>query len=470
MKNLKYKLILFFCLLPFSAAFAQPDDASLPGWLFKTENYNRVNVAIGISDPNPDTTLAIEQAKINALINYSILHDAVFTSLTNVGMGTYTDSDKPSSNLEYIIFTSIIKGKLPPLSSVNIKEKYFTRYNEAIVLIELNNNIDSSVQIPDYTITRRAGFQKENNSFPLFADEMDIEVHENDSVIMNLGIEKDGIKYRDTKDEKENRFYYKPQNLRALFFYPNCSFLDNESKLPSMGTSLNYGIWKSFIFNLIDQISIFNSMNINCQYKLTSTNIGNANIDNQTLTFQQLVYSLKNLNSTKLSNSIAEISLANNRLNIAIKSAKNQNASFSAASMDKANKKIIKKLKSEKWISFGEDDIETAWLKATNLSEINDQFLNTEVEIQSGSLQSGIIEGFQLAKLHLSSQLATKISSLGKTDIGNEDQSTVKSAKLINIEKTGNIGPYFIFYQNPSPNIYNIKIKVLYDLKQLGEL
>ena len=215
MKNFKHIFLLLLCILPFYAIFAQSYDSSLPGWFFKIENYNRINVAVGISDPNPDTTLAIEQAKINALINYSILHDAVFTSLTNVGMGTYTDSDKPSSNLEYIIFTSIIKGKLPPLSSVNIKEKYFTKYKEAIVLIELNNNIDSVAQMPDYTITRRAGFQKENNSFPLFADEMDIEVHENDSVILNVGIEKDGIKYRDTKNEKEDRFYYKPQNLHS---------------------------------------------------------------------------------------------------------------------------------------------------------------------------------------------------------------------------------------------------------------
>lgn len=467
MKSFRIVISVILYLLPFSSVFAQNIETSLPNWFFKTENYNRVNMAVGISDPNADTALAIEQAKLNALINYSILHDGIFTSLTNVGMGSSQDDNRPSANLEYILYTSIIKGKLLSLSSVNVKERFFTRYNEAIVLLEINNETDTSAVIPEYTITRRAGFQKENNLFPLFADELEIAVTLNDSVILITGIENDGTKYKEIKNTKKNRYYNNSLDFRTVFFYPDYTANDDQKGLSLMTSSLNFGLWKSYIFNLINQISIFNSMDINCQYKLSTSNIGNMNKKDQVLTFQQLVYSLKNIQSTRLNNSITAISFANNQLHLAIKSNKSIGSTTMASSPGKSDKKYLKKLQNEKWKSLDGEDIVTAWMKAKNLSSMKDDYIITEIEIQASNLQSGIIEGLQLAKLQISSMLATKIQSFGKTDIANDNQLTIKSAKLINVEKTGIIEPFFIFYSNPSPNFYHIKIMVYYDLKQV---
>jgi hypothetical protein len=466
MKSKNLCLLLIACLLPLSSAFAQASTSQFPSWFFKTENYNRINLAIGISDPNPDTCQALKQAKINAMINYSLIHDGVFSSLTNVGMGSQQDNNTSSSNLEYILFTSIIKGKLPSDSSVKIKEKYFTNYKEAIVLIEIGNNKVLDTSISRYTITRSAGFHKENNSLPFFVDELSVEAFTNDSVILETEISKDGYSIRDLKKNQEKNFFDNNSNLKAAFMYPEYTSGINPSKWPVMPCPLGSGLWKAYIFNFVDQISLYNSMDINCQYKLSTSNIGNINISNESLTFQQLVYSLKNVQSVKLNNSITGINILANNLNLAIKSGKAPGTSEPGISPSKTEKKKINKMIASKWKYLGDDDFETSWLKAMNSCNQKDTYINTEVEIQANSLQSGILEGFQLAKLQLSSQLATKVKALGKTDINKNDQA-IKSAKLINVEKTGNIGPYFIFYQNLGQSVYKLKIFVLYDLKQV---
>jgi hypothetical protein len=466
MKNLSTILFIIY-LLPFSHAKSQNSNTAMPSWFFKTENYNRINSAIGISDPNPDTTKALEQAKLNALINYSILHDGIFTSLTNVGMGSHQDDNNSSSNLEYIIYTSIIKGKLPSLTSLTVKEKYFTRYKEAVVLLEINNEIDTSIKCPEYILTRRAGFQKENNLFPLFADELDILVTQGDSIILNSCIESDGQKYYENKKGKKNRFYYNPQDLKFPTFYPDYNNTGNQQGIQVMSSTLNYGMWKSYIFNLINQLCIFNSTDINCQYKLSTSNIGNISKSDQLVSFQQLVYSLKNFQSFRLNNALSALYFSNNQLLMGVKSDKNDAASVVTASPDKNDKKYIKKLQTEKWKSIDGEDVVLSWMKVKNLSSMKDDYIGTEIEIQSSNLQSGIIEGLQLAKLQISSQLATKIKSLGKADVGSADQLVIKTAKLINVEKTGKIEPYFIFYSNPYPNSYHIKVMVYYELKQI---
>jgi hypothetical protein len=467
MKNFSAIILVILYLLPFSLAKSQSNNASLPGWFFKTENYNRINMAVGISDPNPDTTLALEQAKLNALINYNLIHHGTFTSLTNVGMGSHQDDNNSTSNLEYILYTCIIKGKLPSLSSINVKEKYFTRYKEAVVLLEINNEAETSGVSPEYVLTRRAGFQKENNMFPLFADELDIHVTIGDSVVLSSGIESDGQKYIETKKGKKNRFYFNPQDLRMSMFYPDYNTISDQQGLSAMYSSLNYGLWKSYIFNLINQLCIFNNTDINFQYKLSTSNIGNINKSDKLHSFQQLVYSLKNFQSIKLNNSIEAIYFSNNQLFLGIKSTKNNLGSILPASAGKTDKKYIKKLQAEKWKSIDGEDIVMSWMKVKNLTSMKDAYIGAEIEIQASNLQSGIIEGLQLAKLQISSQLATKIKSLGQSETSSDNQLTIKSAKLINVEKTGIIEPYFVFYSNPYPNSYHIKVMVYYDLKQV---
>jgi hypothetical protein len=467
MRNKNLCLLIINLLLPFSSIFAQAQAGSIPSWFFQAENYNRINRAVGISDPNPDTTLALEQAKINAMINYSLLHDGTFSSLTNVGMGSQQDNNVPTSNLEYILYTSIIKGKLPSDSSVKIKEKFFTNYHEAIVLIEIDYKPSMGTILPEYTITRSTGFHHENNSLPFFIDELNIQVSHHDSIILETEISKDGAKFNDLRKAGEKHFLNDNSGPKTPFFYAESTSGSSPSKWPFMPCPMNSGLWKAYIFNLIDQLSLYNSMDINCQYKLSTSNIGTISKPDQSFTFQQLVYSLKNVQSVKLNNSIAGIYTSGNNLQLSIKSGKQPGTSNPGIIPNKSEKKLLKKMLADNWKYLGEDDFETSWQKAMYGCRQNDTYINAEIEIQANSLQSGILEGIQLAKLHISSQLATKVNAQAKTDLQNSNELAIKSAKLINVQKTGCIAPYFIFYQNLAQNVYKLKIIVLYDLKQV---
>jgi hypothetical protein len=465
MINIKTLSCLVILLLSHYSIAAQYGNTALPAWFFKTENYNRINLAVGISDPNPDTTLSLEQAKINALIVNSLMHGAIFTSLTNVGMGSQQDNNMPSSSLEYIIYTSIIKGKLPHWQSVNVKEQMFTRFKEAMVLLDLSSIDAEQGQIPEFTIIRRAGFQRENNQFPFFVDELEISVSIGDSTILNTIIAKESGRFIDLKKKPENKYYTDPNSAKMAMLYQENSVNSTPAQMPAPTHS---GLWKAFIFNLIDQISMFNSLDINFQYKLTSTNTATTGNLSKMYSFQQLVYSLKNVQASKLSNKMDNISMANNNLYLSIRAQMGNKNSLMAKSPDKNEKKRIKKYINEKWSYLGEDDFETGWLKAMNLKLEKEDFLETEIDIQSASLQSGILEGLQLSKLMLSSKLAGKIAALANTTGNNEEMGTVKSAKLINMENTGSIGPVFIFYQNLAPQRFRLKMFVFYNLKQAG--
>ena len=462
-----YRIIVFSTtILFFYSALAQNRTTNLPSWLFKTENYNRIDLAIGISEPGSDTTKALEQAKLNAMLNYSLRHDATITSLTNVGMGSQQDDNKSESNLEYILFTSIIKGKLPSLSIVSVKEKFFTSYGEAVVLVEINNDLPGDSAITDYLVTRSAGFQKENNLFPMFIDELEFEVFSDDSMIYSQGIAKEGQKYFEIKPQNEKHSFFDIPDFKSAMFYPVSGGQKKDSKWPEMASPLGYGLWMAYFFNLIDQLSLYNNMDINCQYKLSSTNTGTLDKSDHSLSFQQLIYSLKNVQASELKYSIDNIYISDNHLFMSLITGKGPSSSVGVLNPSKAEKKIIKKMLEEKWQCFGNDNLSLAWLGSKNLCSQKDSYISTEVELQASSLQSGIIEGFQLSKLQISSLLATKVQSIGKTEISNQDNLAIKSAKLINVEKTGCISPYFIFYRTLAPNIFHIRMVVLYDLNQ----
>ncbi len=468
MKTRVHSLFLLIIVLFSYTLSSQTTNAELPGWVLKTENYNRLNSAVGVSDPNPDSTKAFEQARLNALLNYSIFHDAVFTSLSNVGVGDLVDDSQHSTNIEYILYTGIIKGKLPSLSSCRLKEKYLTAYNEAIVLAEIDPYQENDSTILEYTVIRRAGFQKENHLFPLFIDEIEVEIFANDSLIMKYGIIKEGSVFKNHTNRAHSTFRFEFEDLRKLQKYHDAgaAFPDSQ-KWPLMPSPLNYGIWKAYLFNLVDQVSIYYSMDIDFQLKLSSANIGNVNESNQTLSFQQLVYSVKNVQSKKLRLNLSNMIISENCLYLEIDPGIEKKSPPYTLNPGKSEKKQLKKMLKENWTYFGANDFQTGWLELLSLKKQNDVYLNTEIAIQSSDLQSGIIEGIQLAKLYISSQLSTKINALTSAETGNENQLFVKSAKLIYVEKTGSIGPFYIFYQKTGPNLYQIRLILFYDLNQL---
>ena len=94
---MKISLILFIQLIYISVLYSQ-NSASFPAWIFESKYYNNTLYAVGISDPDLDSTAAFEQARLRALINYGIFNDCQYNSLTSVAIGNQQENSFKRQN------------------------------------------------------------------------------------------------------------------------------------------------------------------------------------------------------------------------------------------------------------------------------------------------------------------------------------------------------------------------------------
>ncbi len=450
-------------LLPCSITSAQSSSCQLPEWVFAKTNYNNLSTAIGISDNRMEKEEAFEQAKLRALLNYSVLHNAKFSSLTTSGIGNQQDNSYSSTSMEYVVISAIVSGEIADPANIEVIDSFYTQNKEAIVLVK----IDQSQKLPpkySYSINRRAGFQKENSSLPFFADELDLLVTENDSIIYASEILKESNLITTPKVKASiNMFEYLAD---VQFFKPYSAYSQPDPRaLPS---PLNFGLWNSYIFNLIDQICIYNSFNTDLHHKLSGSNVGNMSDDATKKTIQHYVYSLKNIQSREIKTSVTNMAIQNNQLFCYFApSGETYDYSQNTISvLDREDKKELKMLKSEDWRFIGTRNVKNAWFEAKDRICSSPNHLVTGIGLNANNLSSGIIEAVQLAKLELSSLLGAKISALSLQEQNNEGQSSVYSSKLLNISKTNKIEPFYLFYRQINKNLYQIKAILFYQLNE----
>ena len=466
-KGSKQLIVMVLALMPYLQILSQGQSINLPEWFLNQEKYNNKNFAIGISNPGLEKTAAYNQAKLRALLNYSILHHSTAVSLTSLSMGNQQNAPAQLENIEYIIYTNILNGKMPELASLNAIDSFYTHNKEAIVLLSIPAETNTDSSRLSYSLTRRAAFQRDHSTFPIVIDELNIKITNNDSVIENFYLEKEGSKLINTS-RKVNKNIFTEEPNRSQYYYGSKGIsmgsVPDNAMLPC---PLNSGLWNSYLINLVDQICIHNNFDQDLQYKLSTSNLGNLTNQIQNASYQQMVFALKNIQTTKLKHSIQKMGILD-QFYIGLNPSKNDRVNevlFSTT--NKSDKKEIKKLKSENWQVYGLPDFGNAWIEAKNLIADKD-YLSSTIDIQANNLQSGIIEAINLAKLELSSQLGSKIHSLNNQQNTLDDQTFLNTAKLSGNQKTGKISPYFIFYKKHYEAVISIKVVLFYNVNQLA--
>jgi len=465
-KGSKQLIFTLLALIPYLQILSQAQSINFPDWFLNHEKYNNKNFAIGISNPGLDKTAAYHQAKMRALLNYSILHQSTAVSLTSLSMGNQQNAPTQLDNIEYIIYTNILNGKMPELSSMTAMDSFYTQNKEAIVLLRIPSDTNSDSSKLSYSLTRRAAFQREHSTFPIVIDELNIKITNNDSVIENFYLEKDGSKLNNTSRKATKNIFSEEPTNRQYYYGSKGVSMGSVPDYAMLPCPLNSGLWNSYLINLVDQICIHNNFDQDLQYKLSTSNLGNLSNQMQNASYQQMVFALKNIQTTQLRHSIQKMGILDNQFYIGLNPNKNDNANQTLLSIsNKSDKKEIKKLKSENWQVFGLPDFGNAWLDAKNLIA-DKEYLSASIEIKANNLQSGIIEAINLAKLELSSQLGSKINSLNNQQNTLDDQTFLNSAKLSGNQKTGKISPYFIFYKKHYEAVISIKVVIFYKVNQ----
>lgn len=460
-----YSFLLFILTISYSTnLYSQGRLCEIPDWFFNVKNYNAHNLAIGISDSQLDSAEAFKQAKLNALLNHSLLHSSNLSSLTSLNTGNQQDNSNQITTYEYVVHSTIIRGYIPNNIRIDVIDSIYTINKEAIVLIKVPET--DSLNLMKYYIKRRAGFQKENTGNPFFADEMDIEIFNKDTLVYQKFIAKSrNTIYKNCKEDalESTSLYFFPER-RQLYQYKNTG----DKKATALPSPLNSGLFNSFIFNLVDQICIYNSFKTDFHHKLSSSDIGKMETISRMENLQQYVYSLKNIQSRNIRTKVKNICLNSNQL-YAYFIPINTNHDFGQQTytFNKQDKIEEKKLIEEQWKFLGNYDVVNAWFGAKN--GITGQLPNILVagsEVNSNNLNSGVLAAIHLAKLELSSQLSAKINAITNSEVTNKGESHVQSAKLLNLTKTEEIKPFYLFYRQINPVSYQIKALLFYEFSK----
>ncbi|MFN8258662.1 MAG: hypothetical protein U0W24_23435 [Bacteroidales bacterium] len=466
---MKKTIIAFLiCCMPafYPLIDAQVHVTNVPDWFFKAENFNSNDYAVGISDPQENKTKAMNQAKIRALINYSLIHNAKSKSLTTLSMGNQFKNPTSMDNIGYIIYTNVFSGLVESPEQFEVADSFYNQNKEAIVLLKRSGKTIENPSRFSFVLTRKSAFQREHNKFPIVIDEMDYKFMKNDSVVDKFYLEKSGAKFFNTEKNRSIDFFNTNEMIRLNTYHPPGYTMGDAVDNHMLPCPLSSGLWNSYISNLIDQLCIQNNFEHNLQFRLSTTNLGNLNEDRKNENLVELMYSLKNVFTSDLKFNIEKIGMANNLLYIGL-------SGFNELDYRVSDNRISRKgmrnekanLEKNKWLVYRQPELLQAWLDSKNLKR-NAEYINSEIELQSFNLQSGIIEAVNLAKLELSSLMGSKITSVSNQSVSEGELVYLNSAKSTANNTTGKSGPCFIFYNKITNEAYNIRLVLYYKLNQ----
>ena len=466
---MKISIFLLIQLIQFSTLFSQSPE-TIPAWVFSIKYYNNDQYAVGISDPDMDSVAAFEQAKMRALINYGIFNTCQYGSLTSVAIGNEQENTYDATTIETILYSSLLKGNFRVSDSIHVEKKEFTKYNECCVLLKKSSSKNEQKSVFQYSLVRRTGFQKENNIFPVFIDELEIVAWLNDSLKMTYIINR-----KDDKYEIKSKFGYK-NNLRKISLknsYRNYSFVsESESeKSTTYYSSLSTGLWAAYLFELFDQISFSSILNKNEANQLITLEQANINRENEFNSLNKFISSSKILETKPLKVPIDKINVQANYLKIKLKQNDNQSSVeqysttdfFQNVRLNRSDRKRQKKLIKEEWIVLGFTNIENAYSKLKYF-ENNDEYINSSAILETRNIGNGILKGIQIARTGIENQLKSKIKTLNKIEIEDNSNLSVQTSKTLIGEEIEKIEPYFIFLRKMNENYYQLNIVLFYKI------
>ena len=115
----------------------------LPDWFFPVVQKTTPAEVIGISDPGMEWEKAKNQAELRALAFYAIIHSSTVSNITDDYTNLHEGAGYALYSTKFQDFV-LTKAKIVcDLSAIEVVDTFFTKYNEAIVKIRINNNFQS---------------------------------------------------------------------------------------------------------------------------------------------------------------------------------------------------------------------------------------------------------------------------------------------------------------------------------------
>ncbi|HKL09758.1 MAG TPA: hypothetical protein VJ896_13365 [Bacteroidales bacterium] len=230
----------------------------LPDWFFPViQNITPAEV-IGVSDPGMEWEEAKKQAELRALALYAIIHSSTVSNITD----DYTNLREGEG---YALYSTkfqdfvLTKSKIVcDLSAIEVVDTFFTKYNEAIVKLRMNNALESFSRIDTIHVTGehlQVFIERNYKSEKLEFFDFIINSHtNNDSGSLNLqySFRKAYRSYEITSFVGPDTIDFEPRtyNYRTELEFKKDS-ADSEFKY----FRLNKGLWNAYITGVLSNIT-----------------------------------------------------------------------------------------------------------------------------------------------------------------------------------------------------------------------
>jgi len=244
----------------------------LPDWVFQPIVKSEKIRVVGFSDPNMDKNLAYQQAVMRAKAIYALLDLSLVSNITD----DYTNMKESG---KYALYSTKFQDFALSKSqfvynkeAIQLVDTFYTKYNEGIVLIEIDRNKNDSVAM-DTLIVRgehlqvfiERNFQKERvEFFNLFSQEKtaddSLDVHSQ----YNYKIVNRSYDINSNFGTRKIEFQVRTYNYRT-----NLEFVKDSTSIESREYRLNKGLWNAYLTGLLSNITVLS--------KLLASQVKNSN-------------------------------------------------------------------------------------------------------------------------------------------------------------------------------------------------
>ncbi|GEM_PF-1230806 len=253
----------------------------IPEWFFSSHpNSRNTYFAIGISDPSMKEEKAIQQASIRARAIITLLNNCEFKNITD----DYTNLEESNKFSEYATkFQDFAKANAV-LNFNNKKTKivstFFTKYNEAIVLLKVQVNNKQKNTTTTSVVSEHLQIFIENETGVEKIEFFNFKIKEFNNQTDSINNLKYSYRKINTEFEINSQWNDRKYELPDRSFnYRNIS--DTEIEIDSLNiisNKCNKGLWNAYVSTLLSNMT-FVSKNFPGNIKSSNDNYNSSNQD-----------------------------------------------------------------------------------------------------------------------------------------------------------------------------------------------
>ncbi|MEE4198044.1 MAG: hypothetical protein V2I54_10400 [Bacteroidales bacterium] len=230
----------------------------LPDWFFPVIQKTSPAVIIGVSDPGMQWDEAKKQAELRALALYAIFNLSTVSNITDDYTNLHEGAGYALYSTKFQDFV-LTKSKIVcDLSAIEVVDTFFTKYNEALVRIRINNTAQSPSAKDTLYVTGEhlqvfveRNYKKDKLEFFNFMVNCPLE---RDSCSFNLQ-----YNYKQAYNGYEITSFWADQAIvfepRTYSYRTNLNFVPDSTDSALTIFHLNKGIWNAYITGVLSNIT-----------------------------------------------------------------------------------------------------------------------------------------------------------------------------------------------------------------------